>query len=391
MISDFENENDTPPPEDIFDGDEKLSAEANSRRQFLTAGGLLAGHKSQEADQADQIEQSYLLHLSRRAMACDFEVYFNAGQYEQAAESGMEALDLVELLEDQMTVYRNHSHVSWLNRNCANEPQVVEQSLSGLLRRCLELTELTGGAFDITSTPLSKAWGFFRREAALPDEEAIADALTLVGSRHLEFDSHNSTLSFGRAGVEINLGSIGKGFALDRSAGLILENGNEEFLIHGGRSSVLAQGSRRDGQTLREGRQGWQIAIRHPMKPEQVLCHFWVRNQAVGTSGDANQFFYHNGVRYGHVIDPRSGEPSQGVLSASVVTPSAADADALATACFVDGPELASEYVKKLENTGFIIVTDGDRQGSTQLHVLNIDDDQLEVIGHVSEVIHHGR
>ena len=299
----------------------------------------------------------------------------------------MEALDLVELLEDQMTVYRNHSQVSLLNRLCAGEPQLVEARLAGLLQRSLELHQITDGAFDITSTPLSREWGFFKREGILPDEQAIKAALESVGSNYLDLDMESGILSFLKADIEINLGSIGKGFALDRCASLLQGAAIEEFLIHGGRSSVLAAGSRRDGQSSREEREGWQIAIRHPMKPEQVLCHFWIRDQAVGTSGDANQFFYHNGVRYGHVIDPRSGQPSQGVLSASIVAPSAADADALATGCFVDGPEVAAEYVKNLPDTGFIIVTDGERRGSTQLHLLNIPEDQIEVIGQISEVI----
>ncbi|MFL2869636.1 MAG: hypothetical protein ACJZ8O_02710, partial [Pirellulaceae bacterium] len=100
--------------------------EITSRREFLSGGGLLAGRNPADASDANDLKQSYLLHLTRSAMACDFEVYFNAGQYEQAAESAMEALDLVELLEDQMTVYRHHSQLSVLNRLCAIEPQLVE-------------------------------------------------------------------------------------------------------------------------------------------------------------------------------------------------------------------------------------------------------------------------
>ena len=361
--------------------------EITSRREFLSGGGLLAGRNPADASDANDLKQSYLLHLTRSAMACDFEVYFNAGQYEQAAESAMEALDLVELLEDQMTVYRHHSQLSVLNRLCASEPQLVEARLAGLLQRSLELHQLTGGAFDITSTPLSKVWGFFKREGILPDEQAIKDALESVGSKYLSLDTEAGMLSFLKTDLELNLGSIGTGFALDRCDSLLKDAGIEEFLIHGGRSSVIAAGSRRDGQSSREGREGWQIAIRQPVKPEQVLCHFWIRDQAVGTSGDANQFFYHNGVRYGHVIDPRSGQPSQGVLSASIMAPSAADADALATACFVDGPEIAAEYVKNLPDTGFIIVTDGERRSSTQLHLLNIPDEQIEVVSQISEVV----
>lgn len=383
MASDFEHENSQTDSET----ESGSRQETSSRRDFLSGGGLLAGRESADAPDADALTQSYLLHLTRRAMACDFEVYFNAGQYEQAAETAMEALDLVELLEDQMTVYRNHSQVSLLNQLCASEPQLVEAGLAGLLRRSLELHQITDGAFDITSTPLSREWGFFKREGILPNEQAITSALESVGSNYLELDNDTGMLSYLKAGIEINLGSIGKGFALDRCKGVLQGAEIEEFLIHGGRSSVIAAGSRRDGQTSREGREGWQIAIRHPMKPDQVLCHFWMRDQAVGTSGDANQFFYHNGVRYGHVIDPRSGQPSQGVLSASVVAASAADADALATACFVDGPEVAFQYVKNLPDTGFIIVTDGQRRGSTQLHLLNIPDDQIEVIGQISDVV----
>ena len=154
---------------------------------------------------------TYLMQISRRAMATDFEIYLNAGQHGRAAEAALQALDLVEQLEGQMTVYRPHSEVMDVNRRAADGPVAVEGRLFQILQLAVRLSQETGGAFDLTAGPLSRTWGFYRREGQLPDAESLQQALARVGYRWLELDDQQHTIRFLQRGVEINLNAVGKG------------------------------------------------------------------------------------------------------------------------------------------------------------------------------------
>src|SRR5262249_48597115 len=145
--------------------------------------------------------------------------------------------------EDQLSVFRPDSEVSRLNRHAADEPLAVEPRLFALVELAMRISEQTGGAYDITAGPLSNAWGFTRRAGPIPDAELLAQARDCVGSRLVELDRERHTVRFTRPGMEINLGSIGKGYALDRCAELLAAAGIGDFLLHGGQSSVLARGA----------------------------------------------------------------------------------------------------------------------------------------------------
>jgi thiamine biosynthesis lipoprotein len=209
-----------------------------------------------------------LLSVSREAMACMFEVVFDAAQYRSLSEVAMEALELVSRLEDQLTVYRDTSEVAQINRQSADEPVPAEAGLFDLLQRAVELSAETGGAFDITAGGLAKVWGFHRRQGRMPAPDEVAAALALVGWRNLALDPPTRTIRFLQRGMELNLGAIGKGYALDRAADALLAGGLSDFLIHGGNSSVLARGSRTADCGLRIPGQliqfNPQSAIRNP-------------------------------------------------------------------------------------------------------------------------------
>jgi len=325
------------------------------------------------AAERSQGAATYLLQVARTAMACEFQVFLNAGQHPAATEVALESLDLVDALEDQLTVYRDHSEISRLNQSAADGPVAVERGLFDLLQNAATLSEGTGGAFDITAGPLTKVWGFHRREGRYPAPETLREARQFVGSQWLELDPDASTVRFQRAGLEINLGAIGKGYALDRCEKLFRSRGIDDFLIHGGRSSVLAAGSRED--STHAGR-GWSIAVQHPLRPEWSLGELWLRDRACGTSSSGNQFFHFDGKRYGHVIDPRSGYPANQLLSATVLAPTAAEADALSTACFVMGPEAARSYIEQRPQLAAILIRAGAQAGSIELLTLGMADDQ---------------
>ena len=259
-----------------------------------------------DASDVRQGQRGYLVQVGRRAMACQFQLFLNAGQHEGDLEAGLEALDLISSLEDQMTVYREHSELSRINRCAAQQPCVVEPRLFRLLQRCLELHRATDGAFDITAAPLVKLWGFHVRQGNFPKLELVQATLERVGSQHVLLDEQERTVSFDKTGIELNLGSIGKGFALDRAAEVLESAEIDDYLIHGGHSSILARGSRTS-----ETPAGWLVALRHPLRSDQRVAEIRLHNQGLGTSGSGAQFFYHRGKRYGHVLDPRCGRPAR--------------------------------------------------------------------------------
>jgi thiamine biosynthesis lipoprotein len=178
-----------------------------------------------------------------------------------------------------------------------------------------------------------------------------------VGMHNIEFVPGKSTIRLRQPRVEINLGSIGKGCALDRMSELLVAAGVENLLLHGGNSSVLARGKvRGPGLRVQEsavGSQksgdalgGWWIGLCHPLYPERRIGEVLLRDRALGTSGSGTQFFIHEGRRYGHILDPRTGWPAEGTLSTTVAAQTAAQADALATAFYVMGRDQAVDYCR---------------------------------------------
>jgi len=200
----------------------------------------------------------------------------------------------------------------------------------------------------LTSTPLSRCWGFLQREGQLPSDSALAQARAAVGMQHVRLDAATRRVRFARRGVEVNFGAIGKGFALDRMRSVMRERGVRRALISAGHSSVMGIGGK--------GR-GWPVDLR-PRLASRRVGRLWIRDGAVGTSGAGEQFVYVNGQRYGHVIDPRSGRPASGVLGASVITGDAASADALSTAFLIGGSDLARRYCDAHPETLAVLVLD---------------------------------
>jgi thiamine biosynthesis lipoprotein len=292
-------------------------------------------------------------------MACDFEVCFNAGQYEADTATALKALDLVEELEDQMSVFRETSEISSINRTAANESVPVEPGLFGLLELAVQLYDETGGALDMTSAPLWKAWGFARRAGGIPSEEELAAALECVGSDLVQLNGAEKSIRFLKPGVELNLGSIGKGHALDQAAEVLVAEGIEDFLIHGGHSSVLARGSRMEAASaaaVDASASGWVVGLQHPLRRGVRLVEIRLRDRALATSSSGVQYFRHQGKRYGHVLDPRTGWPAEGVLSATALAPTAAVADALSTAFYVMGADAVRQYCQARPELAAILI-----------------------------------
>jgi thiamine biosynthesis lipoprotein len=266
-------------------------------------------------------------------MACRFEVLLDGGDA-RFLSAARDALDEADRLETALTVYRETSDLIRLNRAAALAPTAPGEELFTLLARCETLARATDGAFDVTTTPLSRCWGFFVREGRVPDPADLADAVARTGMHHLVLDREQRTVRFDREGIELNLNAIGKGYAVDCIAARLEAQGVRHALVSAAASSVVALGGRGSGWSV-------DLTSRRVSRP---LAKLRLRHGALGTSGAGEQYVEVEGVRHGHVIDPRTGQSARGVLSASVVTGDAATADALSTAFLVGGADLARRY-----------------------------------------------
>jgi FAD:protein FMN transferase len=363
-----------------------------NRRDFLRGRAALDALTELPGQKLDPPAASGLLTtLSRRAMACQFEVLLNAGQYENSAETALAALDLVDELEAQLSVFRNDSEVSRLNARAFAEPVELEARLFALLALAAEIHRDTSGAYDIATGALTKLWGFFRRQGQVPRADKLAEAMNSAGMRNIRLDHDAQSVRFLQPGMEINLGSIGKGYALDRMAELLMAAGIDNFLIHGGNSSVLARGSEgvdasNQSSTLtpalfHEAREktSWRIGLRHPLEMQLRIGEIRLKNRALGTSGSNVQFFEHEGRRYGHILDPRTGWPAGGVLSTTVAAPSGALADALATAFYVMDRDGAIDYCRQHPDISAVIISPGAGEGSLDVALWGWKEDDIHI------------
>jgi len=275
------------------------------------------------------------LHVHRSAMACRFEVTLPA-ETPDAVRAGTAALDGIDRLEAQLSIFRDTSEISAINREAAVGPVVVEQKLFALLQQCAALHRDTGGAFDITTGPLTRCWGFLSRQGRVPDADALARARAQIGMDGVDLDAAGWTVRFTRPGIELNLGAIGKGYALDVVA-LDLARRVPAALLNAGSSSMVAIGRP-------PGMDGWRLGIRDPLRRDTRAAVLALGDCAMATSGVGEQGFEVDGRRYSHLLDPRNGQPVAGILSVTVVASTGAEAEALSTAFAVGGPPLAADY-----------------------------------------------
>jgi thiamine biosynthesis lipoprotein len=291
------------------------------------------------------------IRVSRAAMACRVEVTL-AGRDAVAIPAARAALDIAGEIEGLLSVFRADSAVSRLNLAAADAPTRVDSDdLWNLLMRCRDLHAATDGAFDVTSTPLSRVWGFLERRPRRPSPEALREALDRVGLPRVVFDQANRRVRLASA-MAFNFGSIGKGYAVDRIAAALRERGVRHALVSAGGSSIAALGGRGAG---------WVVDVRSRRAARSPLARVRLRRCAMATSGAAEQFLEADGTTYGHVLDPRTGQPAAGILTATAIADDAATADALATAFFVGGVALARRYCNAHPRTMAILVADDGR------------------------------
>ena len=267
--------------------------------------------------------------LGLEAMATRFELVLAGDDPTRLRAAGEEALQEIRRIEEQLSRYRPASAIAWINAAAGSEPVRVDPRVLALLRRCAELSRLTDGAFDITVGPLLRAWGFVGGSGAAPDPRTLARARDLVGIDRVELDAVAGTVRLARPGMELDLGAIGKGYAIDCAVAVLEEHGVPSALLHGGTSSVHVIG----GDT---GAAPWRVAWRVPGAADRLRT-LTVAQPALSVSAPHGKAFVLGGRLMGHVLDPRAGEPAGAAVSACVVGPASTVCDALSTALLVGG------------------------------------------------------
>ena len=255
-------------------------------------------------------------------------------------------LDEMRHVDESMSTYTPASELSLVNANAAAGPMHITKELFDLLTTAAQYSVITDGAFDITYASVGYLYDF--RKHIRPDEVQIDKALPAVDYRHVLLDPKQQTVRFSQKGVRIDLGGIAKGYAVDRGIDVLQARGyTRAYVSAGGDSRIIGD---RFGKP-------WMVGIRDPRKaPGEIITRIPLVDTAISTSGDYERFFDEDGVRYHHIIDPRTGHSASKVRSATVIGPSATRTDGLSKTAFVLGPEEAMKIYNGLEDIDAIIV-----------------------------------
>src|SRR5262245_2960589 len=277
---------------------------------------------------------------SRVSMGCLYAVVVYGRDQARLREAAAASLDEVDRIDRLMSNYKNDSELSRVNREASKAPVKVDPELFDFIAECLRYSRESEGAFDITVGPLMKAWGFFRGEGRMPSEAELAEARSRVGYRRVILNQKDGTIFFERAGVELDLGGIAKGYAVDRAVAVLKRYGVASALLSAGGSTIYALGAP-------PGKPAWEIEVQDPVERGKIATRVRLRDRALSVSGSYEKFFELNGERYSHVMDPRTGRPVQGVLSVAVVTDDGTSGDALDNVFYVLGAERSRALLSK--------------------------------------------
>jgi thiamine biosynthesis lipoprotein len=296
-----------------------------------------------------------IVPLARHAMATRFEFVLQGDDPVALRAAGEEALAEIERLEAQLSLFVPTSEIAHVNARAAKGPVRVSVELFSLLQRARQLHQETGGAFDITIAPLLRCWGFLGGSGRLPNEAQLAEARGCVGMEKLQLDAGERTVRFLRDGMMLDLGAIGKGYAIERAAEILREAGIRRALLHGGTSTVYGLGRPLEGEA-------WRIGLQAPpavsLTPALKLPVVALHNEALSVSAQWGKSFEAGGQTYGHVLDPRTGRPvAHGAVLAAVITASATDADALSTALLVLGAAAFEPITACRPGLGTVVVS----------------------------------
>lgn len=280
------------------------------------------------------------------------DTYMSITAYGEKCEEAVEAAEReIQRLDELLSTGNKDSEVSRLNKESGGE---LSEDTRYLIKRALDIYKDTDGVFDITIYPIMKLWGFAGDTFAVPDEKTLKETLSLVDASKLSYDEKNSQLSFGKKGMEIDLGGIAKGYTSDKVIDILKSYGIEHAMVNlGGNVDLL--GKKIDGSE-------WRIAVQDPKDEDDYIGILSVSDKAVITSGGYERYFEEDGVRYHHIIDPSTGYPADnGLISVTIISEDGTLADALSTSLFVMGKDKAIAYWKAHSDQFSVILIDEEK------------------------------
>ena len=281
-------------------------------------------------------------------MGSSFEITVVAEDEDFAKESLAIAKKEIIRIEDLISSWDQKSETSRINRNAGIAAVEVSKELFDLIFRAQQISKLSSGAFDLTFAAIDKLWNFDGKESEMPNPDTLKASVFNIGYQLIELDEESLTVFLPKKGMKIGFGAIGKGYAADRAKQLLVERGVLGGIINAS-GDMNTWGTKPDGSS-------WTIGIVNPMNNKKVFSWFSLEHNAVVTSGDYEKFTQINGRRYSHIIDPRTGIPSQGIVSCTIFASKAELADAIATAIFVMGVESGLFLIDQLPDIEAILI-----------------------------------
>lgn len=308
---------------------------------------LLAGLLSTTAL---SFQQQASLHQTRLYMGTFVEITVY-GKDTHACQRAIDAaFDELEKAENSFSKYMSNSEVSLINKLASQRAVKVSPEVFEVISISQDISKLSDGAFDITVGSLMNIWDLARKIRRVPNREELHGALEVANYDEVILDTSEQTVNFRKAGVQIDLGGIAKGYAVDKAVDALRRYGISSALVNAG-GDIFALGSPPSEDC-------WKVGLQHPRNRDEIVTILELTNQAVVTSGDYENCFFIGDRRYCHIIDPRTGEPVQGMLSTTVIAPSASEADALATAVFVLGLKEGMSFIEGLNQIEGVIIAE---------------------------------
>lgn len=260
------------------------------------------------------------------------------------------AITEVRRIENQISDWIPTTQISLVNKNAGIQAVKVDSEVFELVARAIKISEITDGAFDISYASMDKIWQFDGSMTVMPSEEAIKKSVAKIGYKNIVMNKEDQSIFLKLPGMKLGLGGIGQGYIADKVKDLLIANRCTSGIVNVS-GDINAWGKQINGKP-------WTVGIINPMNKNKVFATFPLENSSVETSGNYEKYVTFNGIRYSHIIDPRSGYPAQGVVSVSVFAKQTEIADALATGIFVLGVEVGLDLVNQLKGIECIIVDD---------------------------------
>jgi FAD:protein FMN transferase len=286
------------------------------------------------------------------AMGTQFAVYLYANNEAQASGVAEEAFDEVDRIEQELSNYRTTSELSRIAREAALAPVTTDPETFRFLEESQHWSQVSDGAFDITVGPLMKVWGFFDHGGHVPSQDELERIRPMVGYRNVELDPATRSIHFRVAGVDLDPGGIGKGFAVDAVVAILRTRHVTAALISAGSSTVYALGRP-------PGKPGWRVIVPDGSPDHVTISSVLLRDTSLSSANCNEKHFIVAGHLYCHIMDPRTLLPVEGRFHVSIIHPSATASDALSNVLFVDTPEESLAFLRRYAPEARALIVSG--------------------------------